>query len=126
LQDYTPRVFHRWHRETNWETERQGEKKTHYSGKKKRHTIKNNIISNRRSKVLYLSGTYVGKKHHKKIADEEEYHFTQGSHLWKDTGFQGYEPEGVTTHKPKKKPRNAELTSEEKEANREISKERVV
>lgn len=109
-----------------WRPKDKEKQKTHYSGKKKRHTVKNNIISDRRGKVLYLSNTYEGKKHDKKIADEEEYRFPQGSHLWKDTGFQGYEPEGVTTHQPKKKPRNAELTSEEKETNRAISKERVV
>ena len=43
----------------------------------------------------------------------------------KDTGFQGYEPEGVTTLQPKKKPKGGELTPQEKEANRRISRVRV-
>jgi hypothetical protein len=30
--------------------------KSHYSGKKKKHTVKNNVITERRGKVLYLSG----------------------------------------------------------------------
>lgn len=101
------------------------EQKQYYSGKKKAHTVKNNVISHRRGKVVFLSDTYEGKKHDKAIADEEEYAFPSGSKLWQDTGFQGYHPEGVTTIQPQKKPRKGELTADEKQRNREISRERV-
>ncbi|MBD3884522.1 transposase family protein [Phormidium tenue FACHB-886] len=101
------------------------DQKQYYSGKKKAHTVKNNIISHRRGKVVFLSDTDEGKKHDKAICDEEDYPFPQKSQLWKDTGFQGYEPKGVTTFQPKKKPRNQELTQAEKQRNREISSERV-
>ena len=102
-------------------------RKEHYSGKKKRTTVKNNVITERRrqGKVKYLSETVEGKKHEKKLADEEGYQFPPGSKLWKDTGFQGYEPENVTTFQPKKKPRGGELTAAEKERNRDISSERI-
>ena len=91
-------------------------RKEHYSGKKKRTTVKNNVITERRrrGKVKYLSETVEGKKHDKKLADEEGYQFPPGSKLWKDTGFQGYEPKNVTTFQPKKKPRGGELTAAEK------------
>lgn len=75
--------------------------------------------------MLYLSDTYEGKKHDKKIADEEGYIFPRGSSLWQDTGFQGYAPDGVTIQQPKKKPRQGELTTEEKIHNRSISSIRV-
>ena len=42
-----------------------------------------------------LSTTCEGKKHDKRLADEQALRFPKGSKLWKDTGFQGYEPEGV-------------------------------
>ena len=42
-----------------------------------------------------------------------------------DTGFQGYKPEGVTLLQPKKKPRNGELTPDEKVFNRAVSSVRV-
>ena len=101
--------------------------KQYYSGKKKRHTVKNNLITERRSgKVLYLSGTYEGKRHDKKIADREGYRFPSGSKLLQDTGFQGYKPEGAMIIQPKKKPRNGELTAIEKGINRAISSLRVV
>ena len=102
-----------------------GKRKTYYSGKKKAHTVKNNVITERGGKVLYLSGTSEGKKHDKKIADEEAYEFPDGSTLWQDTGFQGYTPSGATIQQPKKKPRNGELTPQEKAKNREISSIRV-
>lgn len=101
--------------------------KKYYSGKKKGHTVKNNVVGGLESrKVKYLGDTHEGKKHDKKIADEEEVTFPEGSRLYKDTGFQGYEPEGVNTKQPKKKPRKKELTEEEKETNREISRVRIV
>lgn len=100
----------------------------HYSGKKKATTVKNNVITERRrgGKVKYLSQTVEGKRHDKKLVDEEEYQFPEGSKLWKDTGFQGYEPEYVITVQPKKKPKRKELTDQEKQRNRELSRERVI
>jgi hypothetical protein len=101
------------------------DRKTYYSGKQKRHTVKNNVIVERRGRVVFLSDTYEGKKHDKKIADEEEYKFPEESTVWQDTGFQGYGPEGVKIKQPKKKPKNAELTKTEKRENQGISKVRV-
>jgi hypothetical protein len=101
------------------------DRKTYYSGKKKQHSVKNNVIVQRGGRVVFLSDTYEGKKHDKKIADEEEYPFPEGSTLWQDTGFQGYAPEGVKVKQPKKKPKHGELSESEKEENRAISKERV-
>ena len=99
--------------------------KSHYSGKKKSHTVKNNLITERGGKVMYLSGTCEGKRHDKKLADDENYRFPTGSKLLQDTGFQGYKPEGVTVIQPKKKPRGGELTPDEKIINRAISSLRV-
>ena len=100
--------------------------KDFYSGKKKRHSIKNSLIIGRRTrKIKGLSTTCEGKKHDKKLADEQALRFPKGSKLWKDTGFQGYEPAGVTTLQAKKKPKGGKLSPEEKEANRRVSKVRV-
>ena len=98
----------------------------YYSGKKKRHSVKNNLITERRTKKIKgLSATCEGKRHDKRLADGQGLTFPKGSKLWKDTGFQGYEPEGVTTLQPKKKPKGGELTPQEKEDNRRISRVRV-
>jgi DDE superfamily endonuclease/Helix-turn-helix of DDE superfamily endonuclease len=76
----------------------------HYSGKKKAHTDKNVvIIDQRRKDIGFLSRTYVGKTHDKKIADSEGVTYPPGAQLYKDTGFQGYEPAGTKTYQAKKK-----------------------
>lgn len=99
--------------------------KQYYSGKKKGHSVKNNVITERGGRVVYLSGTCEGKKHDKKLADEEDYRFPAGSKLLQDTGFQGYSPPGATIVQPKKKPRKAELSEVDKLINRGISSLRV-
>ncbi len=85
--------------------------------------------------------------HDKRIADEEALAFGRGGspcggspcggelgqtlegqtlELLQDVGFQGYAPEGVVVVQPTKKPRGQELSEEQKQANRAISKQRVV
>jgi len=103
------------------------EQKDYYSGKKKAHTVKNNLIVHPESrKVCYLSRTTEGKKHDKKICDEEGYIFPTNSILLQDTGFQGFAPDKVIVLQPKKKSRGQELTLAEKMMNRLISSARIV
>ena len=73
-----------------------------------------------------MSQTYEGKRHDKKIADEENPTYPKDICVYKDTGFQGYEPEGVKTFQPQKKPKGKELTPEQKEHNSLISSIRIV
>ena len=102
------------------------QQRRYYSGKKKRHTVKNNVISDKRTrKIKVLSPTCEGKKHDKKLADEQDLAYPSGSKLWKDTGFQGYEPDNVQSFQPKKKPKGGELTPQEKERNAAISSQRI-
>ncbi len=78
--------------------------KEKYSGKKKAHTDKNILVVNEHSrKVVYLSPTVEGKKHDSRAAKEAGITYPANATLLKDTGFQGYEPEGVLTSQPKKK-----------------------
>jgi len=75
----------------------------HYSGKKKSHTDKNIMIATvKKKRVSYLSQTYPGKTHDKKIADQENISYPKQINLHKDTGFQGYEPAVQKTYQPKK------------------------
>jgi len=76
--------------------------KMFYSGKKKRHTIKNNILSNISSEIIFLSNTVEGKRHDKKLADETIHDLPKGSLLAQDTGFQGFKLDGITIMQPKK------------------------
>jgi len=75
--------------------------------------------------IAYLSQTYSGKTHDKKVADLEDIRYPPGSGLKKDTGFQGYEPQGVLTLQPKKKPKGKELGLADKFFNRLVSSVRI-
>ena len=76
-----------------------------YSGKKKTHCDKNVVIVQAKSKrVGFLSQTYAGKTHDKKIVDIEPIAYPPDTRLAKDTGFQGYEPAVAQTYQPKKNP----------------------
>src|SRR5688500_7574309 len=76
---------------------------------KKRHTLKNNLIIEIEERLVrYLSETYPGRMHDKRICDIEELVFPPEINLFQDTGFQGYESPGVTIYQPKKKPKGQE------------------
>jgi hypothetical protein len=93
------------------------EQKLFYSGKKKRHGIKNNPLITMDCKVRFLSKTVEGKKHDKKLADETEYALPLGSKLAQDTGFQGFTLEGTAILQPKKKSKGEELSDLDKQMN---------
>jgi DDE superfamily endonuclease/Helix-turn-helix of DDE superfamily endonuclease len=82
----------------------QEKQRRHYSGKKKTHSDKNVLVVNARSeRVLYLSRTYPGAVHEKKIVDQEPLAFPEDALLYQDSGFQGYEPAVARTYQAKKK-----------------------
>jgi len=98
--------------------------KSCYSGKKT-HNIKNNVLTTLGMRILWLSKTFNGSVHDKKICDSQPLHLPIGITLWQDTGFQGHDPEGVNIKMPTKKPKGKELSEEQKETNRSISSVRV-
>ena len=98
----------------------------HYSGKHKTHSDKNIVVVNAKTKrVGYLSQTYAGKMHDKKIVDTEPICYPPDTILYKDTGFQGYEPKVRQTHQPKKSHAKGALTRGQKRHNRKLSRVRV-
>jgi DDE superfamily endonuclease len=75
----------------------------YYSGKQKTHSDKTVVVVNAKTKrVGYLSQPYAGKMHDKKIVDSEPLRYPTGTILYKDTGFQGYEPTVQQSQQPKK------------------------
>jgi hypothetical protein len=103
------------------------QQRQHYSGKKKTHTVKNNLVAGLVDRTIkYLSDTHEGKKHDKKIGDEDGIRTPEGSSVYRDTGFQGHEMAGVVIYQPKKKPRGGELSADDKAHNRLISSVRIV
>ena len=98
--------------------------KEYYSGKKKKHTVKNAVITCLAGFILFAGLTVEGKMHDKKIADTQ-YSFPYACVLQQDTGYQGYAPENTTILQPMKKPKGKDLTDEQKATNAEISRTRI-
>src|SRR4030095_593542 len=96
-----------------------------YSGKKKYHTVKNVLLINAALTLLFLSETYAGSTHDKRIADATPYPLPAGSRLLQDLGFLAFTLQQVEIIMPTKKPRGRALTRAQQAANRRIARRRV-
>ena len=101
------------------------EQHLYYSGKQKKHTLKNDLIIDEPCKIRFVSETVEGKRNDKRLADESGYRVPKGSVLAQDAGFQGFLLEGVSILQPTKQPRGGELCYADKVRNRLISGIRV-
>ena len=107
--------------------------KPYYSGKKKRHTIKHQIVVTRqraksgpgrepqRVRIVAVSGAFPGSVHDKKVYDKTRMHGSPGVPRTGDTAYVG-----TNLETPTKRPRKGELTAEQKAENRRLSKRRIV
>src|SRR5262249_16113326 len=96
-----------------------------YSGKKKDHTVKKVLLVNALHTILFLSDTYGGRMHDKRIADATPYPLPAGSRLLQDLGFLAFTLPEVTILMPTKKPRGQELTREHQRANQALHQRRL-
>jgi hypothetical protein len=96
-----------------------------YSGKKRYHTVKNVLLINAALTILFLSETYAGSTHDKRIADATPYPLPAGSRLLQDLGFLAFTLDHVEIIMPTKKPRGRALTRAQRAANRRIARRRV-
>ena len=83
------------------------------------------MISNLDEKILYLSDTYEGSVHDKKICEEEPFEFKQEIELLQDLGYQGHTPKNAVIQMPVKSSKYKKLTEEEKKDNKVKSSRRV-
>jgi len=112
-------------------TQRAGDyetQKEYYSGKKKRHTNKNIILSDACRRILVCSSTKPGKNHDYALFKELNPQIPHNIINWVDLGFQGIEKDFPTLEVviPKKKPRCKELTAEQKGENTMVARVRVL
>ncbi len=98
------------------------EQKKHFSGKKRTHSFKNQVISLPKGQdIVDIVAGETGPKSDIKIWRESQNKFDKKQ---KFSGDKAYIGESQITI-PKKKPKNGELTREEKEANKKISSKRI-
>lgn len=103
--------------------------KTRYSGKKKRHTVKNTVVVNPGNKrVLILTPTVDGSTHDKTDLDNNRIveHIPPEIPIDVDLGYKGLENAFEGINIPTRKPRKGQLSDAEKEANRKLASRRVI
>jgi hypothetical protein len=96
----------------------------HYSGKKKRHTVKTEYIVTRKGRIVSASSSHPGS-HHDLAIRRDGPKLSKKARLYADSAYQGYDKEHRNLEFPYKKPKNGKLTDEEKEYNRGLSGFRV-
>lgn len=94
---------------------------TAYSGKKKRHTIKTQIAVTPHGTIKSVSQSVKGSMHDKKLYDRTKMYANKKLRTRGDLAYLGT---GIPT--PFKKPKNGELTDEQKQFNRQFSKIRII
>lgn len=102
----------------------------YYSGKRKKHTIKNQVlIQPHTKKILALSKTVEGKRHDKQLCADDGIvlRAPPGATGGGDCGYEGIRELNPLIHivLPFKKPKHKELTPAQKETNRVIASIRV-
>ncbi len=104
--------------------------KANYSGKKKRHTRKNLIMSTRDKRIGFLSQTVEGKQHDFSILKEHAppQYIPVRVRQRVDLGFKGYQVQypGHLVSMPQRKPRTRDLSKTVKEQNKRKSAVRVL
>jgi len=104
-------------------------RKNYYSGKKKKHTVKTQIMVNKKGLILHKTQHKNGKKH--------DYHVFKKKgpppippdvEVGVDLGYQGIEKDypDMKVKIPVKKPKGKELTKKQKRQNKKLRKERVI
>jgi hypothetical protein len=87
--------------------------------------VKNVLLVNAALTIVFLSETYAGSTHDKRIADATPYPLPAGSRLLQDLGFLAFTLAQVEVIMPTRKPRGRRLTRAQKAANRRIARRRV-
>ncbi len=107
--------------------ERPGEEaiqREHYSGKKKRHTLKTEYVVTGEGRIASISQSHPGSRHDLTIRREGP-KLPNRARLYVDSAYQGYDKEHPNIDFPYKKPKDGELTEEERQYNRGLGSFRV-
>ena len=87
--------------------------------------MNNVLLINAALTILFLSDTYAGSTHDKRLAEATPYPLPTGSRLRQDLGFLAFTLDHVEIIMPTKKPRGRARTRAQKAANRRIARRRV-
>ena len=96
-----------------------------YSVKKKRHTLKTQVIVEQSTGLIICTFFGQGRQHDFALFKASGIHFHPLTESLQDSGYQGINQYHDNSYTPKKKPKTGELSPLKKEYNRELAKERI-
>ena len=105
---------------------RNNKQKRYYSGKKKRHTLKSQVVVDKKSSLIICTNFCNGKKHDFKLFKDSKVRWVQKIQGIVDSGYVGIKNLQNTSLLPKKRSRGKALTRHEKQKNRDISSKRAL
>jgi hypothetical protein len=104
--------------------------KVHYSGKKKAHTLKAQIVVNLKGRIFNVSDSVAGSQHDLTLERQSRVNeeLPPQVEFIVDKGYQGLQDDNSerTVELPHRKPRGGELTEDQKASNRLLSGIRIV
>jgi len=100
------------------------DRKKTYSGKKKAHTIKTEIVIEENEKIISISKSHKGRTHDFRIRKEEKI-LPPSAIKYVDSGYQGLQKLQSNVVLPYKRYRKRPLTSEQKIHNKELASFRM-
>src|SRR5271168_688115 len=93
---------------------RNNKQKRYYSGKKKRHTLKSQVVVDKQSSLIICTNFCHGKKHDFKLFKDSKVRWVQKIQGIVDSGYTGIKKLQNTSLLPKKRSRGKALTRDEK------------
>lgn len=97
-----------------------------YSGKKKRHTLKCQIVLDEASGQIICTFFGKGREHDFKLYQASGVHFAPQTQSLQDKGYQGIQKLHSNAPLPHKKPRGGQLSPPQKRDNRTLARRRII
>lgn len=104
----------------------QKRQKQFYSGKKKKHTIKTQVIIEQKTKKIIATSFSIDKIHNYTLFKESKIAILKNTKLIVDSGYQGIQKIHNNVLIPTKKTNKNPLNNEQKQHNRLVSKIRII
>jgi len=104
--------------------ERKKKQKKYYSGKKKYHSLKMQVVINQESKQIICLNVGPGHCHDFTLFKKSNVHFHPSTDSLQYIGYQGIKDDRFNSSTPTKKPKKANLSLLEKDYNQALAQER--
>ena len=100
--------------------------KRYYSGKKKCHTLKTQLVINQETREIICTAFGPGHCHDFNLFKKSKIYFHPETNSLQDSGYQGIKHYHPNSYIPRKKPKNGRLSLLEKDYNRVLAQERIM